>query len=173
MVCRDFAPHGDVLLGRYHGFYPEEIEDFPGLSPRNSFEIPEGPWGSIKLANPIYYDKLSTTQRKISIIGDEAMLKRLFLLSLVMLFLNFYAYAFDWRKLHEKADKKNVQEALTSVTQNPSSIESLYILGLAYLNLHQDNDAEETFNRRAEILRALGQQAFGLLDSPTGLRPGG
>jgi tetratricopeptide (TPR) repeat protein len=78
-----------------------------------------------------------------------------------------FAYAFDWKDLHEKADKTNLQEALTHTQNTPGSIEGLYVLGLVYLNMHRDKEAREVFERiialdgkniaaqwgRAEVLR--------------------
>lgn len=55
------------------------------------------------------------------------------------------SYALDWKDLHDKADKRALADVLAAVQKNPDSIEDLYLLGLVYLNLHKDKDAEEAF----------------------------
>ncbi len=59
-------------------------------------------------------------------------------------------FALDWVSLHERADKQGLNSAYESVKADSASIDSLYILGLVFLNLHNDLKAEEVF---AEILK--------------------
>jgi hypothetical protein len=47
----------------------------------------------------------------------------------------------DWKMLHEKADKLTLQEAMESVVASKDSLDEQYILGLVYLNIHQDREA--------------------------------
>lgn len=63
-----------------------------------------------------------------------------------LLVLNF-CYALDWKRLHEEADKRSLANALLAVGQRADSVNDLYILGLVYLNLHRDKEAENTFNK--------------------------
>ena len=48
------------------------------------------------------------------------------------------SYALEWKKPHEEADKKNLQEVLLVAQLQPRSAEDLYVLGLVCLNLHKD-----------------------------------
>ena len=56
-----------------------------------------------------------------------------------------FCYALDWKRLHEKAERENLREALTEVVKNPNSLEALYTLGLVYLNRYKNNEAEQVF----------------------------
>ena len=76
------------------------------------------------------------------------------LLSLLFIFLIQFSsncYALEWRGLHEKADRLNLSQALEEVKNSPSSIESIYVLGLVYLNQHKDSQAAETFKKILQI----------------------
>ncbi|MDD5155972.1 MAG: tetratricopeptide repeat protein [Candidatus Omnitrophica bacterium] len=66
-------------------------------------------------------------------------------LSLLLLF-SQSAFALDWKNLHEQADKLTLQEALANSASHPDSPEESYILGLVYLNLHQDKEALDIFS---------------------------
>ncbi|MBD3263806.1 MAG: hypothetical protein GF375_01735 [Candidatus Omnitrophica bacterium] len=74
-----------------------------------------------------------------------------FLGGILSLTLCFPIFALDWIKLHEEAEQISLQEAKTKVSSHPDSIENLYLLGLVYLNLHQDEEAEETFRKILDI----------------------
>ncbi len=52
------------------------------------------------------------------------------------------SYAFDWKLLHEQADKMSLPQALEVAEKTPASLEALYVLELVYLNLHKDKEAE-------------------------------
>ena len=76
------------------------------------------------------------------------------LLSLLFILLIQFSsncYALEWRGLHEKADRLNLSQALEEVKNSPSSIESIYVLGLVYLNQHKDSQAEEIFKKILQI----------------------
>ncbi len=76
------------------------------------------------------------------------MLKRLALLLVIYLFFGInLSYGLDSRKLHEKADNLNLSDALADAKAKPNSIDDWYLLGLVYLNLHKDKEAEESFNK--------------------------
>ncbi|MDD2752326.1 MAG: hypothetical protein PHN59_04275 [Candidatus Omnitrophica bacterium] len=71
---------------------------------------------------------------------------RKILLTILILFIcSGRIFASDWKKLHETADSLTLPVALENVAKNPGSVNDLYILGLIYLNLHQDQAAEEVF----------------------------
>lgn len=55
------------------------------------------------------------------------------------------AYAMDWKKLHEEADKTALSQAYAGLQQDPSSPEGYYLLGLVCLNLHDDAEAYRSF----------------------------
>ncbi len=56
-----------------------------------------------------------------------------------------FCAGFEWKSLHEKADKENLTAALTEVVKDPRSLEALYVLGLVNLNAHKDEDARKVF----------------------------
>ena len=55
------------------------------------------------------------------------------------------AYALDWKKIHEEADKENIKQALLKQQENPSQ-GSIYLLGLVYFNAYKINEAETAFS---------------------------
>lgn len=76
-------------------------------------------------------------------------MKRITSLLVAVFFFSFlnHSYAFDWKRIHEEADKKSLAEAKSFLGKNPDSVEDLYILGLVYLNIHKDKEAEGVFDR--------------------------
>lgn len=75
-----------------------------------------------------------------------------------------YCHALEWKRLHEEADKTNVSEILEYLQINPSSIDALYKLGLVYLNLHQDNEAKETFEKILNLQPNTPEAKWGLAE---------
>lgn len=69
------------------------------------------------------------------------------ILILVFLFCFSPVYALDWKKLHSEADNKTLAQASAFAEKNHDSIESLYTLGLVYLNLHRDKEAKGAFEK--------------------------
>ncbi|MDD5019555.1 MAG: tetratricopeptide repeat protein [Candidatus Omnitrophica bacterium] len=61
------------------------------------------------------------------------------------------AGAMDWKDLHEKADKISLAEALADQEKNPQSQETLYTLGLVYLNLYKIQEAGDVFARMLAV----------------------
>ncbi|MCK9604242.1 MAG: tetratricopeptide repeat protein [Candidatus Omnitrophica bacterium] len=74
-------------------------------------------------------------------------------------------FALDWKRLHEEADRKNLPEALLAAEKHPGSIAELYMLGLVYLNLHKDKEAEDIFNRIIKSGPATVEARWGLAES--------
>jgi len=89
--------------------------------------------------------------------------------------------ALDWKPLHERADLIGLAEAEAEVAKAPDSPDKLYLLGLVYINLRQDDKAEQVFEKmlklddksveaswgKAEVLRRrheLGKSALILED---------
>ena len=68
----------------------------------------------------------------------------IFILS-VFLLLPAVSFAFDWKLLHETADKNALSEVTESLAKNPDSIEDLYLLGLINLNLGKAGSAGAAF----------------------------
>jgi tetratricopeptide (TPR) repeat protein len=72
------------------------------------------------------------------------------------------AYALQWKDLHELADSLSPEEARANAEKRPGSIENLYVLGLASLNLHKDDDAEEAFNKIIALAPFCHEAQWGL-----------
>lgn len=78
----------------------------------------------------------------------SAMKKIAFLLfAMIVSYCCSIAYAFDWKALHERADRIDFKSAEATAKKNHSSVEDAYVLGLVYLNLHKDKDAMVEFNK--------------------------
>ena len=92
-------------------------------------------------------------------------IKALFLLILFCLLIIDYGFCLDWKNLHEKADKISLADALNSVKSEPGSSDSLYILGLVYLNLHKDKEAQDTFSKILNLDPDATEAKWGLAES--------
>ena len=89
------------------------------------------------------------------------------LLSAALIFWGRPACAFDWKQLHERANNTSLADAQAATQKDPGSADNLYLLGLVCLNLHQDEQAKDAFDKilsqdqenypaqwgRAEVLR--------------------
>jgi tetratricopeptide (TPR) repeat protein len=87
--------------------------------------------------------------------------KRIFRTFLVLSLLCLQAapgYALEWKALHEKAEKTALTDALASVVREPRSLETLYTLGLVYIDLYKIDDAEGVFR---DMLRIDAQSIEG------------
>lgn len=73
-------------------------------------------------------------------------------------------YGLDWKKLHEEADRKNLPDVLSAVQAKPNSVDDLYVLGLVYLNLHKDKEAEDAFNRVLALDSKIIEAKWGLAE---------
>ena len=74
-------------------------------------------------------------------------MKRILFLVSILFFVAGNVYAYDWKYLHEKADKENLDLALSLVKSGKDQIDSQYILGLIYLNTYKNLQAEEVFKK--------------------------
>jgi len=74
-------------------------------------------------------------------------MKKIIVLILFIFFCFRSAYALDWKKLHDEADKLTLPEAAASSEKDPGSADRLYSLGLVCLNLHRDKEAKEAFEK--------------------------
>jgi tetratricopeptide (TPR) repeat protein len=65
----------------------------------------------------------------------------------IIFFFSVYslAYAFDWKVAHDKADALSLTQAISENKASEESLESLYILGLVYLNGYQHLQAKDIF----------------------------
>ena len=87
------------------------------------------------------------------------------ILFLVFIFLfTGSAFAFDWKSIHEAADKTTLNEALIQSETKPDSIEGLYLLGLVYLNLHKDLQAKEAFDTIIKLDPEIYEARWGIAE---------
>jgi tetratricopeptide (TPR) repeat protein len=93
------------------------------------------------------------------------MRKSTVVLLMIIFYLSSYAYALDWKRLHEEADKKDVKEAKITVEKNPDSLDNLYILALVYLNHHKDPEAQEAFKAMLAIDPSSVEAQWGLAEA--------
>jgi len=78
-------------------------------------------------------------------------MKKSWLVVILIPFIYFNtAFAAGWKELHKEADALSLSSALENVQRNPDSIDDLYVLGLVYLNLHDDKAAESAFAKISE-----------------------
>lgn len=75
-----------------------------------------------------------------------------------------FCYAMEWRLLHEKADAMTEAEALEYCAVQPSSLDRIYLLGLVYLNVHKDKQAQEQFNKMLSINPDSVEAQFGIAE---------
>ncbi len=76
---------------------------------------------------------------------------KVIILAIAFLALSGYAFALDWKLLHENADRISPQEAALDLSNSPNSIDKLYVMGLIYLNKYQDDKAENAFKEIVSI----------------------
>ena len=69
--------------------------------------------------------------------------------------------ALDWQMLHNQADNTDLIPAQQAVEQNPQSLEQFYVLGLVYLNLHQNEQAAQCFQRMRDLDNASIEAKWG------------
>lgn len=69
----------------------------------------------------------------------------------------------DWKRLHEEADTKNIQQAQEEAAY-VSSAPALYVLGLVYLNAHRDSEAGRVFERLQALLPGSFEAQWGLAE---------
>ncbi|MGD9015682.1 MAG: tetratricopeptide repeat protein [Candidatus Omnitrophota bacterium] len=92
------------------------------------------------------------------------MIKELCFSLIFMFYLSSPVNALDWKELHEQADQKNIPDALILVKEQPDSLDTLYILGLVYLNNHKDIEAEKTFRDILVVDSDLIEAQWGLAE---------
>jgi tetratricopeptide (TPR) repeat protein len=75
-------------------------------------------------------------------------MSRITALLFLIIFIGFLpvAQALDWKNLHSQADKLSLSAAKEEVPQD-ASVSRQYVLGLVYLNLHHDQEADKIFSR--------------------------
>lgn len=92
-------------------------------------------------------------------------MKKLSLLVAFVFFIASNCLALDWRLLHKKADNQNLDAALAAIRLKPDSIENMYILGLVYLNLHEDSKAGDIFKKILDLNSNTLEAKWGLAES--------
>ncbi len=93
-------------------------------------------------------------------------MKTLFLLlTIIVLFWQpSFCHALEWKRLHEEADKTDVLDILEYLEDNPDSIDGLYRLGSACLNLRKDREAEEAFKKILKLEPKTLEAKWGLAE---------
>jgi len=86
------------------------------------------------------------------------------LMIIFCLFIINPCYGLEWKRLHERADKVDLSGALSSVQKENGSVDSLYVLGLVYLNLHKDKEAGEVFNKITALSPKAIEAKWGLAE---------
>jgi len=92
------------------------------------------------------------------------MMKKVFLV-LSVIFIFSPAYPMDWKVLHNKADGLTLQVAQEAAAKSRGLLEGQYILGLVYLNLHQDQLAYQLFNTLFSKNPDMVELRWGLAES--------
>jgi tetratricopeptide (TPR) repeat protein len=88
------------------------------------------------------------------------------IVSILIIFTCFsIAYPMDWKSLHTRADNLSLFTAQEAAAKNPGSMGDQYILGLVYLNLHQDQAAYQVFNGLLANNPNLVEATWGLAES--------
>lgn len=86
-------------------------------------------------------------------------------LFILLLQLSADCYGLEWKRLHEEADRLDLNQALQLVEERPDSIEYLYIVGLVYLNIHRDKQAQDTFRYILELDNKVSEAEWGVAES--------
>lgn len=73
-------------------------------------------------------------------------MKKATLVTLILFMYLSALYPMDWKALHGKADSISLEQEKEALTKNPGSTPDRYVLGLVYLNLHQDQAAYQVFS---------------------------
>ncbi|MEW6074915.1 MAG: tetratricopeptide repeat protein [Candidatus Omnitrophota bacterium] len=73
-------------------------------------------------------------------------------------------FGLQWQTLHEQADKITLDEALVSSQHNPASFDSLYVLGLVYLNFYKTEDAEGIFKKILQLSPSSFEAQWGIAE---------
>lgn len=93
------------------------------------------------------------------------MRKAFFALSLLFFFVAAARTSdFDWKDLHEKADRSGLPEALEDLKKNPEGLQDLYVLGLVYLNRYDISAAQQTFEKMLSLDSQNVPARWGLAD---------
>lgn len=75
-------------------------------------------------------------------------MRKIIILAVLIYFTNLSASgAMDWKGLHNQADSLSLVTAQEMSAKNSKSPSAEYVLGLVYLNLHQDQVADEIFSK--------------------------
>jgi len=71
----------------------------------------------------------------------------------------------DWKALHNKADGLTLPDAQESVAKNQDFLDDQYVLGLVYLNLHQDHSAYQVFTALFNKYPDMVELKWGIAES--------
>ncbi|MDD5432477.1 MAG: tetratricopeptide repeat protein [Candidatus Omnitrophica bacterium] len=73
-------------------------------------------------------------------------------------------FALDWKRLHEEADSITKSQVANLLQSNPASVDSLYVLGLFYLNEHKDKEAKEAFEKVLSLQPDIIEAKWGVAE---------
>jgi len=92
-------------------------------------------------------------------------MKKISLLLLILFTYSSTVYPMDWKALHNKADSISLLAAREAVAKNQGILEDRYVLGLVYLNLHQDKAAYQIFETLLNANSNIVELKWGLAES--------
>ncbi|MFA5231958.1 MAG: tetratricopeptide repeat protein [Candidatus Omnitrophota bacterium] len=92
-------------------------------------------------------------------------MKKIFILLLTLFTYLPALYPMDWKALHNQADALTLSAAQDAVARNQDLLEDQYVLGLVYLNLHQDRAAYQVFAALLANYPDMAELKWGLAES--------
>ncbi|MFA5223599.1 MAG: tetratricopeptide repeat protein [Candidatus Omnitrophota bacterium] len=92
-------------------------------------------------------------------------MKKIFILLSILFTCLPALYPMDWKLLHNKADVLSLSAAQDAVARNQNLLEDQYVLGLVYLNLHQDRAAYQVFAALLDKYPNMVELKWGLAES--------
>lgn len=92
-------------------------------------------------------------------------MKKIICLTILFVFIFVQSLlAFDWKDLHTQADSRILKDAQEIIMVNPDSVSDLYVLGLIYLNLRMNKEAESVFTKIVNLDKDLYEAKWGIAE---------
>ena len=92
-------------------------------------------------------------------------MKKAYLILVILFTYSSVSYPMDWKALHNKADHISLSAAQEDVAKNQGLLDDQYVLGLVYLNLHQDQAAFKIFAALLNNNPDMVEAKWGLAES--------